>query len=87
MTPHEALAVTEYRQMEMTTLRALVPLELPDTPPEVRRIERVREAVRRYWIEHPPEQPKPRPAPSARPAPWPADGPLTLEQWRRVRAG
>lgn len=85
MKPHEAQALTEYREREMSVLRALVPLELPDTPPEVRRIERVREVVHRYWIEHTPEQPKPRPAPR-RAAAWEAaSGTLTLEQWKRER--
>jgi hypothetical protein len=83
--PHEAKAVTEYRQSEMATLRSLVPLELPTLTPDERRIARVAEAVRRWYVEHPPEQPAPRP--TRQRTALDADGTLTLEQWRRAREG
>jgi hypothetical protein len=78
--PHEAKAVTEYRQAEMATLRSLVPLELPILTPDERRRACVAEAVRRWYVEHPPEQ-------QVRPPRRPTDfgGTLTLEQWRRAR--
>jgi hypothetical protein len=81
--PHEAKAVTEYREAEMATLRSLVPLTLPTLTPSERRQARVAEAVHRWYIEHPPEQLAPRPPRQA----LDAGGTLTLEQWRRAREG
>jgi hypothetical protein len=83
--PHEAKAVTEYRQAEMATLRSLVPLELPTLTPDERRRLQVAEAVRRWYVEHPPEQPVMRPP--RRPTALDFGGTLTLEQWRRARGG
>jgi hypothetical protein len=82
--PHEAKALTEYREAEMATLRSLVPLTLPTLTPDERRRARVAEAVNRWYIEHPPEQPAP-PRPPQQWTALDAGGTLTLEQWRRAR--